>query len=146
MFGVTTVARGTSISARARTASSARSRDPERPRDLGDDRGAGEHPDLDGIGADIIEHRSYLGAHELGRHLVNAGDAVRVLRRERGDGGHAPDVEGAHGLQVRLNAGAASRVGTRDDQNALHDFFPPPSDRSRTISPSTRPPSIVNVP
>src|SRR5882757_5144589 len=74
------------------------------------------HADLHRLHVEIAEHRIDLRGHEVRGHLMNAGDALRVLRGERGDDGRAVDAEGGERLQVRLDAGAARGVRAGDGE------------------------------
>ena len=65
------------------------------------------HPDLDGIDVEIAENRVDLRGDEIGGHLMNAGDALGVLRGQGRDHGGAIDAERRKRLQVGLDAGAA---------------------------------------
>ena len=51
------------------------------------------------------------------RQVVDGLDAERVLNRDRGDGGRRVAAQGGDCLDVGLDAGAAARIGTGDDQN-----------------------------
>ena len=72
-----------------------------------------DHADLDGLHAEIGEHRVDLRGHEIRGHLMNAADALGVLRGERRDHGRAVDAEGGKRLEVGLNTGSARRIGRR---------------------------------
>ena len=56
---------------------------------------------------EIGKHRVDLRGDELGRHLVDAADALGVLRGQRRDHGGAVDAERGKRLEVGLDAGAA---------------------------------------
>ena len=123
-FGVISAARGMSFFRSASTASAASSRSPEvatitgssttcfgrqRVKPCGDGvdgRKLRHHADLDGADGKIAENRIDLRGDEIGRHRMDAGDAARVLRGQRGDHGGAIDAERGKALQVGLDAGA----------------------------------------
>ena len=71
-------------------------------------RAIGQHPGFQRIRAQIIHYHRDLLAQELQRHGQYAMHAQRVLRSERRDGCHAEGAKRGHGLQVRLNTGAAT--------------------------------------
>ena len=75
-----------------------------------------EHADLHRPHVEIGEHRIDLRRDEIRRHVVDAGDALGVLRGQRGDDAGAIDAERGEGLQVGLDAGAAAgiRAGNGD--------------------------------
>ncbi len=55
---------------------------------------------------------------------MDAGHAQAILGGERGDHAHAVGSEHGHGLEVGLDARAASGIGTGDGENiggTLHD-------------------------
>ena len=83
----------------------------QRGRDRIDAGGLRHHADLHRADLEIGKHRIDLRGDEVGGHRVNAGDAARVLRRQRRDGGGAKNAERGKGLQVGLDAGAAARIG-----------------------------------
>ena len=89
-------------------------------RDNMDQRGRGDHADLDGIGPYVLEDRIELCRQELRRGFLHHADSLRVLRRQRCDGAHAVDTVGQHCLEIRLHAGAAARIAARDRQYFLH--------------------------
>src|SRR5262249_54464599 len=65
----------------------------------------------------IRQHGVELLGHKLRRYGLDARDAATVLHRQR-DGNGAPlDAEGLERLEVRLEAGAAARVGAGDAQH-----------------------------
>ena len=80
--------------------------------------GAADHPDLDRVDADIVDHRVDLRQHHLGRNRMDRGHAERVLRGDRGDRGHRVAAEHGDGLDVGLNPRAAARIRAGDDQDA----------------------------
>ena len=67
-----------------------------------------QHADLDRVDVEIGEHRIDLRGDEIRRHVVNGGDALRVLRGQRGDHRGAIDAERAEGFEIGLDAGAAA--------------------------------------
>ncbi|SDI33769.1 hypothetical protein SAMN04488026_100242 [Aliiruegeria lutimaris] len=71
------------------------------------DLGIGNHADFDRVNVDIVEHQPDLLIDELSRHNVDAGDTLRVLRRQRGDCRHSIDAARRERLQIRLDARAA---------------------------------------
>ena len=77
-----------------------------------------QHAELDGIDADVLDHRLDLRLQEGRRHAVDARHAERVLRGQRGDGRHAVAAERREGLEVGLDAGAAAAVGAGDREHA----------------------------
>src|ERR1019366_7315368 len=81
-----------------------------------------KHADLHRIDRKIGEDRVHLGGDETGRHVIDRGNALRVLRGQRGDDGRTIDAERGEGLQVRLDAGATARIRACDgDGNRGHD-------------------------
>ena len=87
-----------------------------------DRRGAREHADLHRVDGEVGKHGVDLRGDEVRRHVVDAGDAQRVLRGQRGDHGGAVDAERREGLEVRLDAGAAAEVRAGNgDCNGGHD-------------------------
>jgi hypothetical protein len=77
-----------------------------------------QHPRLGGIDPDVVPDCLELLADELRRHLVDAGDAGRVLRGQRDDRAHPVRAGGREGLQVGLDPGAAAGIGARNRQNS----------------------------
>src|SRR6266536_2788661 len=76
-----------------------------------------QHAGLDRVGADIVENHLDLLADELRRYRQDPEDTLGVLRRQRGDRGCGIGIEHHHRLDVGLDAGAASRIGTGYDQH-----------------------------
>ena len=76
-----------------------------------------QHADLDRINTNIFDHGLQLRLQKGGRHRVNALHAHRVLRCQRGDGGHAVAAQCGKGFQIRLNAGGTATVGAGDAQD-----------------------------
>lgn len=68
--------------------------------------GVAEHADLDGVDADIIEHRVELGREKLLRRVMDLAHAAGVLRHEGGDHGHTVTAGGGDGLEIRLDSRA----------------------------------------
>ena len=83
-----------------------------------DDRFREEHPRLRGVDTDVIEDGVELRADEVARQLVNGGDLLRVLRRQRDERRHAVHAGGGECLQVGLDPGTAARIGRCDRQGA----------------------------
>ena len=84
--------------------------------DGGGGRGIAQHADLHRADVEIGKHRVDLRGDEVGRHLVDGGNAFGVLRRQRGDHRSAIDAERGEGFEVGLDAGAAARVRARDGE------------------------------
>jgi hypothetical protein len=84
----------------------------EAGRDGFDHRRLGEHADLHRIDVEIGKHRVHLRGNEIGRHIVDRGNARRVLGGERGDdrGPQTPSAEKV--FRVGLNAGTTARDPT----------------------------------
>ncbi len=96
-----------------------------------DRRGARQHADLDGANRKIGEYRVHLRQDEVARHVADRRHALRVLRGQRGDDAGAIDAERREGFEIRLDAGAAARVGARDgERDRRHDL-------RRSSAPST---------
>ena len=76
-----------------------------------------QHADLDRVDANILHHRLQLRLQKGSWHRVNALHAHRVLRCQRGDGGHAVAAQCGKGFQIRLNAGGTATVGAGDAQD-----------------------------
>ena len=76
----------------------------------------------------VFGDRAHLRQHEFRRRHQHLGDALRVLRGERGDDARAIDSERREGLEVGLDAGAARGVGAgdgeRDGCHTLVYFIP----------------------
>ena len=79
-----------------------------------DHRRARQHPDLDGIDGEVREDRVDLGCDEVRRHVVDGGDAERVLGGKRRQHARAINPERRKRLQVGLDPGAAARIRTGD--------------------------------
>src|SRR5208282_3756770 len=73
---------------------------------------------LDAIGADVGQHRLDLAAHEIGTDGKNAGNAARVLHRQRGNCRRGVTAQRRYRLDIRLDARAAARIRAGDDQHA----------------------------
>jgi hypothetical protein len=58
----------------------------DRPPNRLDDPRRSEHPGLDCVGADVVQDRIDLLGDRVRGHLVEAGDAQRVLHGDRRDG------------------------------------------------------------
>jgi hypothetical protein len=96
---------------------------------------------IERIRAQIIKHHRDLLAQKFQRHGQHAMHAKGVLRRQRRNRRHAKGAERGHGLQVRLNAGAAAGIRPGDDQHTpLHAARASALIRSarRLTTPSTR--------
>ena len=78
------------------------------------------HADLHRVGPDIVEDGIDLGAHENGIHLEHAGDAERVLSRERRNGALPKQMMGGDGLQVGLDARSPTGIGSGNGENRFH--------------------------
>jgi hypothetical protein len=85
-----------------------------------DQRSREQHPRLGRVGAEVVEHRFQLGAHELGRKLVDGVHADGVLGGQRDDRAHPVGARGREGLQVGLDAGASAGVRARDRETSRH--------------------------
>lgn len=70
-----------------------------------------EHADLDCVQPEIIQYRSKLGFEKRHRHRLDGRYAEGVLGGQGSDGIHAVAAAGRKGLEVGLDAGAASAVG-----------------------------------
>ncbi len=84
--------------------------------DRGDDRSAVKHARLDRGGAQFGKHRFDLGAHQGGRGRLNRPNLARILGGQAGDGTGAMDPERSERLEVRLDPGAAARIGSGNGQ------------------------------
>ena len=80
------------------------------------DLGRAQHADLDRVGADIGKTALDLLAHDIGRNEMDGADAGGVLRGDGGDRRHGVGAERRRRLDVGLDAGAAARVRSRDDE------------------------------
>lgn len=98
--------------------------------DLADHLGIREHPELHGIDRDVVGDRVELCAEELGGRHVHRANAVRVLRGERRDDGHAVAADRRDRLEVGLDTGPARRVAAGDAQH--------PRDRPRRCARRSR--------
>ena len=83
-------------------------------RDDPDQRGIGDHTDLDRIWEDVRKYCIQLRSQEFRRGFQYAGHAGGILRRQGRDGGHGVNTVGRHGFHVRLNARAAAGIAPRD--------------------------------
>ena len=83
-----------------------------------DRREAAEHPDLDGVDADVVGDGAHLRDDRGRRYRLHVDHADRVLRSDRRDRGHAVGAAASESLQVGLNPGAAAGVRTGDRQQA----------------------------
>ena len=77
-----------------------------------------QHADLDGVDANVIQHRLQLRLQKRRWHAVDGLHPLGVLRGERGDGGHAVAAQSAEGFQIGLDACAAAAVRTGNRQHA----------------------------
>ena len=82
-----------------------------------------QHTDLNGVGADVIQHRPDLAGDEIHRHRVYARDAYRIFIHDGYDGRHPVTTAGREGFQVGLNACSAARIASGDRQDPLIVFF-----------------------
>ena len=96
----------------------------EEQRHLFDHAAGVEHPGLGGIDADVGEDRLELRDDEGRGHLVDGGDARRVLGGQRDDRRHAVRSRGREGLQVGLDSGAAATVRAGDRQCSRYHCSP----------------------
>src|SRR3954469_3156188 len=85
-----------------------------------DDRRRGQHACLHRSRREIADDRFDLRDDQFGRDRFPRGHAQRVLRGDGGDGAGAVDAVRREGLEIRLDAGAASRVAARDCQCGMH--------------------------
>ena len=76
-----------------------------------------QHPDLDGVNADVFNHRLDLRLQKLGRHSMDALDTQGVLRCQRSDRTHAVATQGGKCFQVGLNASPAPTVRAGDGED-----------------------------
>ena len=83
-----------------------------------DDLDAAQHPGLDGVGADVVQDGPGLGFDDARRNPVDVMDAQGVLGRDRGDCAGRIAAQSGHCLDVRLDSGPSTGVGTGDDQDA----------------------------
>jgi hypothetical protein len=90
----------------------------ERGCDGADVTGVTEHPDLHRRRQEIGEDRVELLPDETGRKPLDGGDPAGVLGRARDDDGRPVQAVRREGQEVRLDPGAAPRVGARDGQHA----------------------------
>jgi hypothetical protein len=97
----------------------------ERGRHRADVTGVTQHPDLHRRRREIRKDRVELLRHETGRKPLDGGDPAGVLGRAGDDDGRAVQAVRREGQEVRLDPGAAPRVGARDGQ---------PADRPRPAS------------
>ena len=81
-----------------------------------DFRGA-QHPEFDGVDADVGEERVELLRDEGDGHGVDAGDAEGVLGGEGGDDAGAVGAEGGEGFEVGEEAGSAGRIDAGDAED-----------------------------
>src|SRR6185437_8281237 len=79
-----------------------------------DDRRIHQHADLCGADIKIGEYGVDLGGDDIGRHRMNGGHPLGVLRRHRGDDAGAVDAERRERLQIGFDAGAAARIRAGD--------------------------------
>ena len=77
-----------------------------------------QHANLDGVHADVLDHRLDLRLQERGRHGMNALHADGVLRGQGGDRAHAVAAQRCKGLQIRLDAGATAAVRASDGEQS----------------------------
>lgn len=82
-----------------------------------DDVGGGHHADLHRSRRDVLEDGVDLLGDELGRRLLHGTHPAGVLRGERGDGGFREEMVRRDGLDVRLDARAATRVRAGDGEH-----------------------------
>ena len=82
-----------------------------------------QHPDLDGVGADVVQHRPDLPRDKLDRHGMNTRNTHRVLIYNSHDGRCAEAAAGRKGLQIGLDPCTAAGVAARDGQGAFVAFY-----------------------
>ena len=78
------------------------------------DAGIGEHADLHGVDADVVEDGVELRRDEFGVGRMDRAHAMRVLRGQRRDDARAVDAKRRKRLQIGLDAGSAAGVGAGD--------------------------------
>ncbi len=76
-----------------------------------------KHPDFNGVGAHIAEHRVYLLHGKIRWNGMDAGYAPGILGGQGRYDRHAVTANGGKGFQIGLNAGAAAAVGAGDGQD-----------------------------
>jgi hypothetical protein len=81
-----------------------------------DDLGGAEHPDLDGVYADVADDRANLREDDVGGHEMDGGDTERVLGGDRRDRAHAVDPTAGESLQIGLYPRPATRIGAGDGE------------------------------
>jgi hypothetical protein len=80
--------------------------------------GRTDHADLHRIHADVVDDGIDLLQHHLGGDRHDVLHSERVLGGDRRDRGHGVAAQHRHRFDVGLDAGAASGVGTGDDQDS----------------------------
>jgi hypothetical protein len=80
-------------------------------------RGIAEHSYFHGVDADVFAERIELLAEKGSGRNVDATDAAGVLGGKGGDGSHPVPAVGSNAFQVRLDAGAAGRIGSGDGED-----------------------------
>src|SRR5581483_9876685 len=93
--------------------------------DRAGNRDVAEHADFHRRDPEIGKHRIHLRADKFRRYVVNGRDALGVLRRQRGDHRGAVNVERGEALDISLDTGAASGIGTGDAEGDWHRHHPP---------------------
>ena len=88
--------------------------------DNGDDVRGGDHADLHGVGADILEHGVDLGGNHSRVDILHRAYAARVLGRDGGDSGFREQTVRLDGFDIGLDAGTAAGIRTRDAENRFH--------------------------
>ena len=83
-----------------------------------DDRRLGEHARLERTNVVDAKDGIKLRGNELRRHGLNRRNPKRILRRQRGKDRAAVKPVGMKCAQVRLHAGIAARVTSRNGQTA----------------------------
>ena len=91
-----------------------------RRRDGFDDGRVGQHPGLDGIGADVGHDGLDLRGDEIGRDRFEHRDAECVLCGDGGDRGRAVHAVRGECLEVGLNACAGAGIASGDGQRGAH--------------------------
>ena len=85
--------------------------------------GCAEHADLHGIDPDVVQHGRDLRLDDLRWDGVDGRDGLRILCRDRRDGGRAIDAEGGKRLQIRLDSSATPAVGAGNRQGRSNSQF-----------------------
>src|SRR5215467_8383085 len=73
-----------------------------------------QHSDLHRVDVKVGKNSVDLRSNKIGWYIVNRGNALRILCRQRRNNRRAIDSESAERLQVGLNAGAAAGIRTSE--------------------------------